>query len=379
MVNLPYTMPDNLEEAKALAESLRSESFLAFDLEFDREQYTYGFTLCLMQIASPGQVALIDPLIPGLSDLFLFLLQQSNAVKLVHSSGEDMRLLHSLGCFPANVEDTEIYARWLNLENTSLSYLLAEFCHVALNKKQQRSNWTKRPLTTDQLHYACEDVQHLFLLREKLRAAAEESNVLHLAEEDIAIQAGMRYDEIMPYPYLKQTDVSRYAPYELYVLNGMMKLRDEVARKINKPQHFIVPEPVLKKAVLELKDIKSLYENKTVHRVMKSTKTLHRWQQIMNELFAQAEDLGLPKKMAQKANGYAYHQMIYAQEAALKSIQELLKEKFGEHTARYILSNRTAASLLKKEQTLAALNHPLKQKLIRDSAATLGVDMQRWL
>ena len=99
----------------------------------------------------------------------------------------------------------------------------------------------------------------------------------------------------------------------------------------------------------------------------------------MNELFEQAEDMGLPKKITQNRNGFAYHQLIDAQEAALKSIQALLKEKFGEHTARYILSNRTAASLLKKEQTLAALNHPLKQKLICDAAATLGVDMQRWL
>ncbi|HSR37930.1 MAG TPA: hypothetical protein VLL95_03370, partial [Phnomibacter sp.] len=83
-------------ELQHCVDILRQSTVFAFDLEFDRDRYTYGFDLCLMQVATPEVCFLIDPLSKiNLQPLFeVFTLPAIR--KLVHCPGEDLRLLHSL-------------------------------------------------------------------------------------------------------------------------------------------------------------------------------------------------------------------------------------------------------------------------------------------
>ncbi len=379
--NQLYVAPTDIPGALDALQVLAASDILAFDIEFDREQYTYGFTLCLLQLASPEIVVLIDPFVDNLLPPFMQLLRQSKAIKLAHSAGEDIRLLHALGVFPEQFEDTEIYARWLNLENTSLSALLQTYCGVALDKDQQRSNWTKRPLSEKQLAYAQQDVVHLFGLRSKLREALEGKGLLQLAEEDIAVQAQWRYDETPAYPFVKPADYSRYSPYDLHVFNGMMGLRDALAQKLNRPLHFVAPEKLMKEAVLEANDLSLLWQDRAVHAATKKPANMAAWQKRLTALHEEAKERLLSKQLLGngRIKGMSFAELRSYEKDIFGPIQKALEQRFGTFTARYILSNRIVSSIIKGETSLEGLHHPLKLQLIQKEASDLQIDITPWL
>ena len=153
----------------ACIQALRASPSLAFDLEFDSNLRGYGVTLGLIQIALPdNRCYLIDPLADlDLAPLWA-VMEDASIQKLVHSPGEDLRLLHSLKCYPANLYDTEIAARLLDYERTSLTVMLETKLGVTLGGGQQRSNWLQRPLTHEQIVYAAADALHLHALQKVL-------------------------------------------------------------------------------------------------------------------------------------------------------------------------------------------------------------------
>ncbi|MFN4152481.1 MAG: ribonuclease D, partial [Candidatus Sericytochromatia bacterium] len=103
---------------------LSSVNSFAFDLEFDHYRFSYGFNLCLIQIATDKRCFVIDPIskidLNPLFDLF----EDEKILKIVHSSGEDLRLLNQMNCYPKNLFDTDIVTKFLNYDLTSLSAML---------------------------------------------------------------------------------------------------------------------------------------------------------------------------------------------------------------------------------------------------------------
>ena len=135
---------------------------LAVDLEFDQNRYTYGFNLCLIQIADgKGKCYIIDPFyIDDLEPLFL-LMGNAAITKIIHHSNNDILLLDKMGCSVKGIVDTDVAAKVLNYERSSLATVLKEEFGKEIDKSQQSSNWNKRPLTEDQLRYAAIDVIYL--------------------------------------------------------------------------------------------------------------------------------------------------------------------------------------------------------------------------
>src|SRR3712207_3365626 len=65
---------------------------LAFDLEFDDNRYTYGLTLCLIQVADLETCYLIDPFgITSLKPLWK-IIENPAVVKIFHSASNDILL-----------------------------------------------------------------------------------------------------------------------------------------------------------------------------------------------------------------------------------------------------------------------------------------------
>ncbi|MCI5054594.1 MAG: hypothetical protein MRY83_00730, partial [Flavobacteriales bacterium] len=102
---------------------LKKRDTIALDLEFDKNRYAYGFTLSMIQIFDGDDIYLIDALnetdLSGIFDI----LHSKQTQKIVYAFGEDIRLLHSLQCFPKNVYDLDICAKLLDFEPCSLSKL----------------------------------------------------------------------------------------------------------------------------------------------------------------------------------------------------------------------------------------------------------------
>lgn len=150
------------KDLQQLASTLSQRSEFAIDLEFDRNRYRYGFDMCLMQIYDGENCYLVDPLSGNLNIKTIFPpIEDPNIQKIVFAFGEDLRLFHSLGCFPKNLYDLDAATSLLNFEPASLTNLIKEVLDVEVNSSSQQSNWYKRPLSEDQKHYAADDVLYL--------------------------------------------------------------------------------------------------------------------------------------------------------------------------------------------------------------------------
>src|SRR5215813_12728015 len=85
--------------------------YVAIDTEFMRDS-TYWPKLCLIQAATPGSAAIIDPLAEGL-DLrpFYALLTNPGVMKVFHAARQDIEIFYHQGdVIPEPLFDTQIAA-----------------------------------------------------------------------------------------------------------------------------------------------------------------------------------------------------------------------------------------------------------------------------
>jgi hypothetical protein len=90
---------------------LAKHPFVTVDTEFLRET-TYYPKLCLIQLASPDEAVLVDPLSPDL-DLtpFLLLMANRHVVKVFHAARQDLEIVWIIGkLIPAPLFDTQVAA-----------------------------------------------------------------------------------------------------------------------------------------------------------------------------------------------------------------------------------------------------------------------------
>lgn len=155
--------------------------FITIDLEFLRE-HSYYAQLCLIQIGSTAECAIIDPLAPDLDMSSFFELLQNNAVlKVFHSGRQDLEILYYLtGKIPTPIFDTQVAGMVTGFgESASYEYLVKSILEISLDKTSRLSDWSHRPLNKTQLEYALADVTHLVhvyeFLRDKLKELDRES------------------------------------------------------------------------------------------------------------------------------------------------------------------------------------------------------------
>ena len=242
----PVQFISTQKKLDAAVQALSGVPSFAFDLEFDRDRYSYGFTLCLVQLATPEVCFVIDPL-ASVSLAPLFALFEDPAIqKIMHSGGEDLRLLHALGCFPQNLYDTDITARLLNYEQCSLAALLFDVMGLLLHKGEQKSNWLKRPLTEGQINYAANDVIYLHWLKEALEEKLAGRPAAALLQSEQAMLSTTKYLPEEKVWFLRKEDERSLSPYEQHVLNALYVLRDQKARLLDKPAYQVMEESLLR-------------------------------------------------------------------------------------------------------------------------------------
>src|ERR1700736_5778433 len=146
-------------------------SFVAVDTEFMRER-TYWPILCLVQIAGPEEAVAIDALAPGI-DLtpLLELMAERNILKVFHAARQDVEIFFNLsGMVPAPLFDTQIAAMVCGFgDAASYETLVAKLAQASLDKSSRFTDWSHRPLTERQVHYALADVVHLRTVYERLQ------------------------------------------------------------------------------------------------------------------------------------------------------------------------------------------------------------------
>lgn len=142
-------------------------STLALDTEGDG-MFRYRTSLCTVQLAADGEIAVFDTLAFPAAPLLRDLLGAAGPEKIIHDASFDARVLFAHGVKVARVFDTAIAARFLALPSTGLSSLLKRFFELNLPKHQQVADWGLRPITADAMRYLEDDVRYLPQLAEHL-------------------------------------------------------------------------------------------------------------------------------------------------------------------------------------------------------------------
>ncbi len=149
----------------------KGAGFVAVDTEFVRER-TYWPILCLVQVAGPEGAAAIDALAPGIDLAPLFALMADPAIlKVFHAARQDVEIFVNLtGEVPAPLFDTQIAAMVCGFgDAASYETLVSKLARASLDKSSRFTDWTQRPLSERQIHYALGDGVHLRTVYERLQ------------------------------------------------------------------------------------------------------------------------------------------------------------------------------------------------------------------
>jgi ribonuclease D len=223
------------ERLSEVAGLLGRETELAVDLEMDSLHH-YQEKVCLMQISTRSGSWLIDPLaLKDLSPLAVALTDPKIKI-IMHGSDYDIRSLHrDFGIEIDNLFDTMIAARFLGLSEFGLAALLKVRFGVELNKKYQKADWSKRPLSSEMRAYATADTAYLLALYDQLRNELEEKNRLFWLEEECRLVCQARMSEKEGPLFLSCKGAGKLKGRSLAILEQLLQLRDRLARELDRP------------------------------------------------------------------------------------------------------------------------------------------------
>lgn len=241
--------PDYLEtaaEVEQFVASIQGATTLAVDTE-GASFHRYHDRIYLLQLSTPDNHAIIDPLRAGPLEPLRQILESRQVEIVFHDADYDLRLLHQdYGWHAANIFDTRIAAQLLGIRSFGLAALLEQYFSVRLDKRFQRADWSMRPLSQEMLAYAAQDTVHLLPLRERLRAELERRGRWSWAAEEFERLEGTRWDEDDPASaFLKIKGARDLTRRELAVLRELVPWREEVARELDRSTFRIVGNEVL--------------------------------------------------------------------------------------------------------------------------------------
>jgi ribonuclease D len=148
---------------------------ISFDTEFVSE-HTYRPQLCLVQVAAGDRLAVIDPLPIRDVTPFWKLLAAPGHETIVHAGREELLFCAAaVGRPPERLFDVQIAAGLVGFDYPAgYGSLISKLLGQRLHKGETRTDWRRRPLSTDQIEYALDDVRYLQEIAKRLRARLDQ-------------------------------------------------------------------------------------------------------------------------------------------------------------------------------------------------------------
>jgi len=289
------------QQLNVVMKELSNEKELGIDLECENNLHHYGEYISIIQISSKTKEYIVDIIcIKNITSL-IKLLENPKILKIFHDVNFDFSILRSqFNCRPRNIFDTEHASKIANLEGFGLATLLEKFFKVKKEKKFQMADWTKRPIKPAMLDYASGDTKYLIPLKNKLIEELKNKKRYDWYLED------MKYLETRDYISRKQKfsdlkGISTFNPNQLSVLKEFFSLREKLAKKVNRPIHFIINNSTLKNLSENLpKTQKEWSTLQRVHPIVKKwAETFYKLgvSSKKKEIFIKKES---PKRLAKK-------------------------------------------------------------------------------
>jgi ribonuclease D len=241
------TLVTTQSQLEAAAFRLHSATRLAIDTEFMRER-TYYPQLCLVQVATDSDCFLVDPLAGLELERLYVLLADRSKLKILHAARQDLEVLQLGGRpVPAPVFDTQVAAAMLGFPpQAGYAELVARQLRHSIDKGQTRTDWSRRPLTPEQLAYAADDVHHLLALHtdlsSQLRAKGRDA---WLQEDAAALTDPSLYRTEPGEAWRRLKGLGRMKPREQAAASALAEWRERRAIEADKPRGWILTDEAI--------------------------------------------------------------------------------------------------------------------------------------
>ncbi len=162
---------ENEDDLAGYLSALRKKDIkkIAIDLEGDQGQINYRYSISIIQCFDGCDPVIIDVLKTGNTSSLKELLSCDDIIKVMFSPENDIYMTQNvLGCTISPLRDIAIAQKLLGMKIN-----IADYIGLDKEKKNsfQRANWLKRPLSSDLLEYAVNDVLSLIRIEEELETA----------------------------------------------------------------------------------------------------------------------------------------------------------------------------------------------------------------
>lgn len=257
----------NTKDLTALVKRMRKASVVGVDTEFMRER-TYFAKLCLIQLATDDECAIVDPLsIDDMSPL-CDLLHDTSVMKVLHAGGQDLEIFYRIcgvACNP--VFDTQVAATLAGFpQQVGYGPLVHEMLGAKLDKGDSYTDWGKRPLTDTQVEYALNDVRYLPEMYRRLTEQLKEGGRIEWLAADFERLADSSSYEVLPEEQWRRVKrISSLNRRQLAVAREVAAWREIEAMRRDVPKRWVIgDESIVEVArrvpssVEELRDIRGV-------------------------------------------------------------------------------------------------------------------------
>tara|TARA_B100000886_G_scaffold316777_1_gene255637 strand:+ start:841 stop:1719 length:879 start_codon:yes stop_codon:yes gene_type:complete len=172
-----------VEDSKGLnylSKEIFKNKIFGLDTEFDWRT-TYFPEISLIQVSTNKNIFLIDCLKVQPTIALKKYLEDEKYLKIFHSVRSDATVLSKcLDIKTKNVFDIQIAQKLISNDRLILSYgkIVYEMLGLKIEKSETNSNWLRRPLSSNQIYYALEDVDFLIEIYQLQRQKLIEKNLL---------------------------------------------------------------------------------------------------------------------------------------------------------------------------------------------------------
>jgi ribonuclease D len=226
---------------------------VGLDTEFLRER-TYHARLCLVQLAGADEAVCVDPL--ALTELapLAALLSDAGTLKVMHASRQDLEVLFPIAGLTRPVFDTQIAAALAGFPaQVGYAELARRLLQRELPKSHTRTDWSRRPLSPEQIEYALDDVRYLVPIADELERQLARLGRREWLTEELAELADARSFTVDPEDaWQRLRGLRGLDPGRERLARGLAAWRERCALAHDRPRGWILDEGALREIVLRV-------------------------------------------------------------------------------------------------------------------------------
>mgnify|MGYP000932416487 CR=1 FL=1 len=226
---------------------LAKHRVITVDTEFLRES-TYYPLLCVVQMASPDEAVVIDALAEGIDLKPFFELMSNEAVlKVFHAARQDIEIVfHLAAIIPHPIFDTQVAAMVLGYgDSIAYDQLVERVTGHRPDKTHRFTDWSRRPLSKEQMHYAVSDVTHLRDVFARLDDDLRKRGRNNWVSEEMEVLTSPRTYDFHPERAWERLKTRVRKPKELAVLMEVAAWREQEAQSRDVPRSRVLKDDVL--------------------------------------------------------------------------------------------------------------------------------------